>query len=216
MLSPIAQEVSIPEELAIAYGETTYTVTAAMQKAGARMIENLPAPSAQAATEINIFKPNRKETLIEASETGPNFTSYGQAGARWLVNLLRLGVVEIQATVIAIQRVGRRQTVEQQDLRCHRQRGWEPAHAKAAIYFTALVRQRAADGADALLIQSFGKRIERAGLSDGVWIQKKEDAAGCQTRTLIGGSGKANVFWILNDIDRGISVPGLFNGVVLG
>jgi hypothetical protein len=93
MLSPIAKEVSIPENLAIGDGKLTHAVRPTMQKTGTRAIEDLPMMSPQAAAEIYVFKPHRKKTFIKTANVCPSLVSHGQTGAGRLINLLCLGIV---------------------------------------------------------------------------------------------------------------------------
>jgi len=96
--------------------------------------------SPQAAAEINVFKPEREKPLIKTSDVRPSLASYCQAGAGRLINLLWLGVIQIEATIISVQGIRWPETVEQQYLGCHGQHRREPAHAKASINFTAAMQ----------------------------------------------------------------------------
>src|SRR5438105_1285284 len=140
MLSPIAKEVAIPENLALADGKSTHTVASGVQKCGGWGIEDFPIMSTQAAAEINVFKPEREKPLIKTSHALPSPASYCQTGARRLINLLWLGVVQIEAAIIAVQRIGGPETVEQQYLGRHGQHRRESAHAKAPINFITTMR----------------------------------------------------------------------------
>jgi hypothetical protein len=66
-----------------------------------------------AAAEINIFKPDGEKALIKTSNGRPNLTSHCQTSAGRLINLLRLGIVEIEAPIISVQRVRGPETVEE-------------------------------------------------------------------------------------------------------
>jgi hypothetical protein len=131
-----------------------------------------------------------------------------------LINVLWLGVIEIKAPVISVQQIRWPDVVEQQYLGRHGRQRREAAHAKPSINFAPVVREGAADRADPVLLQCVGERIQRAGLGNGIGIQKEQDIAGCQASAPIRSRCKASIFDIFDYARGRIGLLGLVYGVV--
>ncbi len=71
MFHKISKKVSVPIGLPITERESIYTMPSRMQENRVRAINNFPFSVAKTATEVNVFKPNREEALIEAIDCLP-------------------------------------------------------------------------------------------------------------------------------------------------
>jgi hypothetical protein len=76
MFSKISKKVSVPIGLPITERKSVYTVPSRMQENRVWAIDNFPFFVAKTATEVNVFKPDRKEGLIEAIDCLPRLALY--------------------------------------------------------------------------------------------------------------------------------------------
>ena len=111
VFAEIAQEVSIPEHLAIAKRELIHAMSSTVREDGFRMVSDFPALRSQTPAEIHILEPSREEAFIEAAHAFPSLAPYGQAGAGRLIDFLDLSVVQIEATIGAVGRVRRPEAI---------------------------------------------------------------------------------------------------------
>jgi hypothetical protein len=104
--------------------------------------------------------------------------------------------------------------VEQQYLGRHGRQRREAAHAKPSFNFAPVVREGASNRADLLWLQCLGERIQRAGLRNGIGIQKEQDIAGCQASAPIRSRCKARILGISDHAGGRIGLLGSVDGVV--
>jgi hypothetical protein len=71
MFSKISKKVSVPIALPITERESIYTMPPRMQENRVRAINNFPFSVVKTATEVNVFKPDREEALIEPIDRLP-------------------------------------------------------------------------------------------------------------------------------------------------
>jgi hypothetical protein len=71
MFSKISKKVSVPIGLPLTERKSVYTVPPRMQENRVWAINDFPFSVAKTATEVNVFKPNREEALIEAIDCLP-------------------------------------------------------------------------------------------------------------------------------------------------
>src|SRR5690242_13431467 len=112
MLTPITQEIPVPENLTITNGKLTHTVATTVKERGVWAIQNPPAVRANAAAKINVFKPNWEERLVEAAEAGPKLTTHRQTRAGRLIDVLHSAVIEVHAAVAAVRGIRGPQAIQ--------------------------------------------------------------------------------------------------------
>jgi hypothetical protein len=117
MFSKISKDVSVPIALPITEREPVYTMGPGMQEDRVGAVNNSPSSIPKATTEVDIFKPNREEALIEAINHHPRLALHRKASTSGLLNLLRSLVIKVQAAVSHIPGIARPNAVHEQDFR---------------------------------------------------------------------------------------------------
>src|SRR5271157_3790664 len=92
--------------------------------------------------EINIFKPDRAEALVEAAQAGPGLAPDEQEGAGGLFGIAGLGQVHIQAAPAAVDGVLGPDPVETHVLKGQCRRSGEAAQGEALLWNTIRLAER--------------------------------------------------------------------------
>ena len=199
MLAEITEKIAVPEDLAVGERDLVHTVSAGVGEYRTGTIDNSGAARAQAPAKIDIFKPDREETFVEATDGLEGFALDREAGAGGLVHVLGLRVIEIEAAVTAIERIARPQAVEKKYLGGHEGDRREAAHNETTVGLIVSAQQEAADGCHAGRFQSAGQFLQGARGGDGIGIEKQENPARGRLRAAICSGSETEVVRVLNE-----------------
>ena len=104
--------------------------------------------------EINIFKPDRPEALVEAAEAGPGSAPDQQESTGGLLGIAGLGQIEIQAAVTAIDRIARPDPVQPYVFKGQCRRRGEASQREAALWHAARLAQGAGSNGDQGIVET--------------------------------------------------------------
>src|SRR5260370_11059112 len=113
MLGKISNEIFVPIRLPIAKCEAAYAMPSCVRENRIGTVNDFPSSIPKPTTKIDIFKPHWEKSLIESVNLIPCLALHRKARPRWLLNLLLILVVEIQAAVTHIPGVARPSAIYQ-------------------------------------------------------------------------------------------------------
>ncbi len=133
-------------------------------------VSGIPDPDA----EINIFKPDRMEALVEAAEAGPGGAPDQQEGAGGLLGIAGLGQVEIEAAVTAIDRIARPEPVQTYVFKGQCRGRGEASQREAALWRAARLAQGAGGNGDQGIVETTDQCREIV-LQNGVRVEQQDE-----------------------------------------
>ena len=116
-------------------------------------ISGIPDPD----TEINIFKPDWTEALIEAAETRPGLAADEQERAGGLFGIARLGQVQIEAALLAVDRIAGPNPVQPHVFKGQRRGRGEASQGEAALRRAARLAQSSGRNGNLRIVETNGR-----------------------------------------------------------
>lgn len=203
MLTRIPLQATIPGEGSAGAGHLANRVTTNMMCYGLWCISYRPIGCFQSFTEVNIFKPDGMELMVEAADGLPGGAADHEEGSGGLVDGLSLSQIEVETAVAAVHSAGGDEAVEAENLEGEGGGGGEAANGEAELGGALGVDEASADGGD-LGASEFSEHGIDSGEQDAVGIQDQHKGLGGEGEAAIDAAGKAEIFGMVFVVGRWI------------
>jgi hypothetical protein len=159
---------------------------------GIWLVTHTPTGKVKTRAEIDILKPDRPETLIEAPQLFPGGAAEHEKSSGRLFDALLPHRIEIQATIVPIHGIARPNLINTEDFEDESGGRGEAAGEKSGLGETIWGEQKSAGGSDARVAETRRENIDTA-LDIRIRIEQEHEGSAGGANTLIDGGGETGI-----------------------
>ena len=202
MLRRVAEQILVPELLALSEAQLFDRMPSRMPDPDRGVEPNRPSSGKEALAEIDVLEPRREEAFVKPLQVVPVISANQKERACGLLHELRLVQIEIQATIAPVDGIIGKEAMEARDLHRQSDGGRQSAHGKADLRFPAGLIHQQSRSRDASLLQDLVRKNVDWVQDLGIGVQQQQQRCGGEPDALVDPARETSIGRIPNNGDR--------------